>query len=199
MNKRVLTLSVLLPSMLMMFQNCGDKPEQQNVPEQKTAALNVENSGPFNESFTKLIESYYSLKDAFVTADTVKVNSAAAALSGISGGLRTEEIKGDTSGTIRETAKYFAGTISTSAVALSAEPKVEEKLREFNMITDALWSLTRTVKYEGQKVYYQFCSEAFDNTGAYWLSNKIDTDDPYIPGNAKTCSEVRDSLDYGKK
>lgn len=199
MKKPFLTLFVLLASVLVMFQYCGDKPEQDNVPEQKTAALNVENSGPFNDSFTKLIESYYSLKEAFVAADTIKVNSAAASLAGLADGLKTDEIKGDSSGTIRETAKYFAGTIGGSAKALSAEPKVEDKLREFNMISDALWSLTRTVQYEGQKVYYQYCEEAFDNTGAYWLSNKIDTDDPYMPGSAKSCSEVRDSLDYGKK
>lgn len=197
MNRRFLTLFLLLTGVFFAFQFCGNKPEQEKVPEQKSAALSSEVSGSFSESFAKLLQSYYSLKDAFVNADSVKANSAATALSANSDSLNVDEIKGDTSGTIRETAKYFAGTISGSAKALAAEQKTEEKLRELNMITDALWSLTRTVKFDGQKVYYQFCSEAFDNTGAYWLSDKIESGNPYI--NAKSCSEVRDSLDYGRK
>jgi Cu(I)/Ag(I) efflux system membrane fusion protein len=79
---------------------------------------------------------------------------------------------------------------------MTGESKMEDKLREFNMITDAMWSLTRTVKYGGQKVYYQFCPEALSNMGGYWLSNKIDTVNPYIRNG---CSEVNDSLDYSSR
>lgn len=197
MNKRFLILSVLLIGIFLAFRFCSNKPEQEKVPEQKPAPLSSEVSGSFNESFAKVLQSYYSLKEAFVNSDTVKVNSAATSLSGNSDGLKVEEITGDTSGTIRETAKYFAATISGSAKALAAEAKTEEKLREFNMITDAMWGLTRTIKYNGQKVYYQFCSEALDDMGGYWLSDKIDSGNPYI--SAKSCSEVRDSIDYGKK
>lgn len=197
MNKRFLILSVLLVGIFLAFRYCGDKPDQEKVPEQKPAPLSSAVSGSFTESFGKLLQSYFALKEAFMNADTVKANSAATMLSAYSDSLKVEEITGDTSGTIRETAKYFAGTISGSAKALSAEPKTDDKLREFNMITDALWGLTRTVKYDGQKVYYQFCSEAFDNTGAYWLSDAIDKGNPYISN--KTCSEVRDSLNYGRK
>jgi Cu(I)/Ag(I) efflux system membrane fusion protein len=98
---------------------------------------------------------------------------------------------------IRETAKSFATNISGSAKTMADEGKIEDKLREFNIITDALWSLTRTVKYGGQKVYYQFCSQALDNMGGYWLSDKIDTDNPYI--RTQSCSEVNDSLDYSTR
>jgi len=113
--------------------------------------------------------------------------------------LNVQELRGDTSGTIRENAKYFAGTISGSATAIKGEPKLEEKLREFDMITDALWSLTRTVKYDRQKIYYQFCPMAFDNRGAYWLSDKRDIQNPYFAGKMPDCGELADSVDYGKR
>ena len=200
MTKRMLIVSVLIICILVIFKFCGNKPEQDEVAEQKPVPLNIsQNSGTFNESFSKLLHSYFSLKDAFINADISKVNSAAIEVIQHADSLDISELKGDTSGMISETAKYFAATISGSAKAVAGENKAEDKLREFNMITDALWSLTRTVKYEGQKVYYQFCPAAFDNTGGYWLSDKIDSGNPYIHDKGKDCSQVNDSLDYSKR
>ena len=198
MNKRVIIVSLLLVSIFLIFKYCSNKPEQPNDVEQKPAPLNVsKNSGAFDDSFSKLLESYYALKNAFVNADISKINAAAAQLQQNTDGLNIDEIQGDTSGMIRETAKSFATNISGSAKTMAGEGKIEDKLREFNMITDALWSLTRTVKYGGQKVYYQFCSQALDNMGGYWLSDKIDTDNPYI--RTQGCGEVNDSLDYSTR
>jgi len=200
MTKRMLIVSVLIICILVVFKFCGNKPEEVKVPEQKPVPLNIsQNSGTFNESFSKLLQSYFSLKNAFINADTAKVNSAAVEVIQFADSLDISELKGDTSGMISETAKYFAATISGSAKVVAGENKAEDKLREFNMITDALWSLTRTVKYEGQKVYYQFCPAAFDNTGGYWLSDKIDSGNPYMHDKDNDCSQVNDSLDYSKR
>jgi len=196
----MLIVSVLIICILVVFKFCGNKPEEVKVPEQKPVPLNIsQNSGTFNESFSKLLQSYFSLKNAFINADTAKVNSAAVEVIQFADSLDISELKGDTSGMISETAKYFAATISGSAKVVAGENKAEDKLREFNMITDALWSLTRTVKYEGQKVYYQFCPAAFDNTGGYWLSDKIDSGNPYMHDKDNDCSQVNDSLDYSKR
>lgn len=196
MNKRLITFSVLVICLFLIFKFCSNKPEEK-VVEQKPAPLSVsKNSGAFNESFSKLLESYYSLKNAFVNGDLSKVNTAAEQLKRSADSLGIDEIHGDTSGMIRETAKSFATNISGSAKTMTDESKIEDKLREFNMITDAMWSLTRTVKFGGQKVYYQFCPEALDKMGGYWLSNKIDDDNPYI--KSKNCSQVNDSLDYSR-
>jgi Cu(I)/Ag(I) efflux system membrane fusion protein len=146
-----------------------------------------------------MLKSYYALKNAFTNADITKVNSAAGQLGQHADSLSLNEIKGDSSGMIRETAKSFASNISGSANTILGDNKIEDKLREFNMITDALWSLTRTVKYDGQKVYYQFCPLALDNMGGYWLSDKIDTDNPYMSDKSKGCNEVNDSLDYSRR
>nr|MBA4168268.1 DUF3347 domain-containing protein [Chitinophagaceae bacterium] len=62
-----------------------------------------------------------------------------------------------------------------------------------------LWSLTRTVKFDGQKVYYQFCPMAFKNQGAYWLSDKREIRNPYLSSKMPTCGEIADSVDYSKR
>ena len=196
MNKRVVIFSVLVITIFFAFRFCSNKPEQERVVEPKPAPLTVsQNSAPFNESFSNLLQSYYALKDAFVKGDLKEVNSAAAQLANKAEGLNINEIKGDSS--IRETAKYFGSTISASAKTITSEVQPDAQFSEFNTITDAMWSLTRTVKYDQQKIYYHFCPKALDERGGYWLSDTIETNNPY--GQKETCSDVTDSLDYSKK
>lgn len=199
MGKRAITLILVLVAIFVIFKFCNNKPEKKAVPEEKQAPLSIgQNSGAFNQSFTALLASYYSLKDAFVASDTAKANTAASTLIKNADSLKVSEIQGDTSGMIKETATVLAQTISTSGNALTAEKSIEDKRREFEMITDALWSLTRTVQYDGQKVYYQYCPMAFNNKGAYWLSNSREISNPYFGDKMPKCGEVADSLDYSK-
>lgn len=175
----------------------GDKtaPEQQ-----KDQPLNVsKNSGAFVQSYDLLLSSYYSLKDALVASDSIKANMAASQLLVNADSLKLDEVKGDTSGMIRETARTFTTTIHSSAEALQKESGLEEKRKDFEMITDALWSLTRTVKYDGAKVYYNFCPMAFNNKGAYWMSNSSKIKNPYFGEKMLECGSVEDSVDYSQR
>lgn len=157
-----------------------------------------ENSGPFNQSYQQLLTGYYNLKDALVASDTSKANAASKELIVYADSLKIQEINGDSTGMIRETARTFTGTISGSAQALVKEPTLEAKRKEFEMISDALYTLTQTVRYGGEKIYYQYCPMAFDNRGAYWLSNRPVIRNPYFGDEMLECGEVKDSLDFGK-
>jgi hypothetical protein len=199
MSKRFVLFSILVVIIFLLFRYCSSKPEE-IVEEEKPVPLGVsQNSDAFNQLFDRLLQSYFLLKETFVAGDPSKINAAASALLTNADSLNINEIRGDTSGTIRENAKYFTATISGSATAIKGDTKMEDKLREFDIITDALWSLTRTVKYDRQKIYYQFCPMAFDNRGAYWLSDKRDVRNPYFAGKMTDCGEVADSVDYGKR
>jgi len=198
MNHRAVTLILLVMVAPLVFWHCGSTKKEER-PADRTAPLTITGAtGAFNESFAQLLDTYYSLKEAFVEEDSTKVNAAAKTLQLNSGSLKVEELQGDSTGMIKETAKQFAETIAGSSVALAAEQDMEAKRREFNMITDAMWSLTRTVRYNGSKVYYQYCPMAFDNAGAYWLSNSRQVRNPYFGSKMLSCGEVADSLDYSK-
>lgn len=198
MKKGVLTLSLLLVAIFIIFRFCNTKPDK--VMQEKSVPLSIsENSGSFNESFSQLLQSYFSLKDAFIESDTVKVNAAAGELMQYADSLHVNEIKGDSSGTITETAKIFSATISSSAQALAAEKGIEEKRKEFETLSDALWSLTRTVRFDKQTVYYVYCPMALDNKGAYWLSDKKEIRNPYFGNKMLNCGEIADSVHYSKR
>jgi hypothetical protein len=200
MGKRAIILLAVVVVIVLAFKFCGGKPDKNPPAEVKDKPLAIaENTGAFNQSFNALLTSYYSLKDAFVSSDVNKVNSAAAELIKSADGLKISEIKGDSTGMIKETAKQFAQTLSGSAKTMAGAADIEAKRHELETVTDALWSLTRTVQYDGQKVYYQYCPMAFNNKGAYWLSNTTEIRNPYFGDKMLKCGEVADSLDYSKR
>lgn len=173
------------------------RADDSNTDTDSSQPLTVQiNSGVFNTSFDQLLNSYYSLKDGLVAEDTLKVNAAATQMIQFADSLALNEIKGDSTGAIKSTAMNFTGTIAGSSKALVTETGLEAKRKEFEMITDALYNLIRVVRYDGNKVYYLFCPMAFDDKGAYWLSNESQIKNPYFGKKMLTCGNVADSLDY---
>ena len=195
MKKVVLIVVILVIAAFVTYLFRSSEADKPKAEKPKPLSLG-QKSGAFNDSFNELLTAYFSVKDALVESDTVKANAAAANLAIASEALKTDEITGDSTGMIKATAKSFAGTITGSALGLKGEKNIENKRQEFEMISDALWSLTRTVKYEGQKVYYQFCPMAFDNKGAYWLSKDANIRNPYFGDKMLTCGSTQDSLEY---
>ena len=75
----------------------------------------------------------------------------------------------------------------------------DEKRKELEIMTDAMFNLSRVVKFDGEKIYYQYCPMAFNDKGAYWLSKSRDIKNPYFGDKMLNCGSVEDSLDYTKR
>lgn len=195
----IISLAAIVLISRPFFCSSDDKKTDNAVDNTKQQPLSItKNTDVFNQSFTQLLTAYYGLKDALVASDTAKASAQARSLVLAADSLQVNEIKGDSTGVIKETAKNFTGTISSSAKALATEKDIKAKRKEFEMIADAMWSLTRTVRYSGQKVYWQYCPMAFNNQGAYWMSNQREILNPYFGNEMLNCGSVEDSLDYSK-
>ncbi len=201
MKKRLLPVLILLvvaAGGFAAYQFLWKKDDKPAGEKQKPLAIE-ENSGTFNQSYAQLLAAYYQVKDALVASDTAKASAAGRELVTAADSLKVGEIQGDSTGKLKEVAKVFSGTISGSAQALVGEQDINGKRKEFEMIADAIWNLTRAVRYGGQKVYWQYCPMAFNNKGAYWLSNDRDIKNPYFGSQMLECGSTEDSLDYSKQ
>lgn len=176
-----------------------------NEPVQKPLAVS-KNSDAFNESFEKMLNSYLDLKNALIDYDTAAANAAAGQLAIASDSLKIDELKGDTTGTIKEMAKNNSGTILGSAKGLIGEKDIVKKKVEFRMISDALYDLVRIVRYDRQKIYHQHCPMAFNDTEeAWWISTSNKIQNPYLgkkhpkfKAGMLECGDITDSLDFSK-
>jgi hypothetical protein len=204
MRKLILLVVLFVAAGLLVYRLWSDKKTAQ--PQTHDQALRIsKNTGPFNTAFAELMTDYFAIKDALVNWDTVKADQAAYVVAAKADSLPVNQLKADSD--IVKTAQSLAISISGEAKGFSGETGYEGRRRSFNMLTDELYNLVRTVRYDGQTIYHIRCPMAFgDSAEGYWLSSTPSVINPYL-GNkhpvykAKMvgCGEITDSLDFAKK
>lgn len=195
----VLTIAVVGVGVAVYFL-FFNKSEKSGPPEEKQKPVAIgQHTSTFTQSYSELITAYTGLKDALVASDTAKATAAALKLAIASDSLKINEIQGDTGNVIKPTAVTYTSMITSSAKGLAGESSLSEMRKEFEMIADNLWQLTRVVRYDGQKLFWQYCPMAFNNRGAYWISSERQVRNPYFGNDMLECGKVADSLDYSAK
>jgi Cu(I)/Ag(I) efflux system membrane fusion protein len=188
-------LVYLLPLVLLACGSADDsypKDAAANNPV-KTSSHSV----AFTSSFQKLLDTYYSL-----TGSLVDGNDSLAAKLGVALANRADSVNlagMEKDSTIYETTKAILESVKSEATGLSGEANIENRRKSYQMVSDAMYDLVRTVKYEGQTIYHQFCPMAFNNQGAYWITNSPDIKNPYFGKAMPNCGETKDSLSFGSK
>jgi len=142
----------------LLLQACAgpDKPDTQATEPDKVAspAFVSRNAETFNQPFEHLLNTYFSLKNAFVEYDTAKINAVSKELAAEAGTIPVAELK-DPSGVVQITAKDGAATVKNAAKEIGMQADFTRKQRQFQNISDAMYELVRTVKYDKQKIYHQ--------------------------------------------
>jgi Cu(I)/Ag(I) efflux system membrane fusion protein len=143
-----------------------------------------------------LTDAYFLLKENFIAENDTAINATAKKLMLAADSLLFKELKADSS--IIETATSFTQSLSAELKGLIGEKVLLQKRKSFNVVTDLVYNLIRTVQYDREVVYYQRCPMAFEegDPNAFWLSKSSDIRNPYHPKTMLTCGEVIDSLKY---
>jgi hypothetical protein len=202
--KKVLFLLVVILALVVVYWLVFKK-DRNTIENVKQVPLTVSNqTGEFNIAFGNLLNSYFDLKDAFVNWDTSKVNQLAMRLKEEADSLPVQQLKADS--TIIQMVGNYAKSISGESVGIKGETDIAEKRKSFYTLSESLYELVRTVRYNGQVIYHQHCPMAFgESEEAYWLSNNSKVVNPYIgnkhpkyKGTMVNCGDVTDSLDFRK-
>ena len=181
--------------MVIILVSCGSG--DQGAGEVATPLAQTKNTNAFSESFSDLLTNYFHLKDNLVLSNDSLAIASANLLIGSAERLKLDDLKADSS--IVLMAKSSAETIVAEAKGLVGEKDIEGKRKSFQMISDNMYDLIRTVRYDKEVVYHQFCPMAFNDAGAYWLSKTSDIKNPYFGKKMLTCGEVKDLLDFRGK
>ena len=173
-----------------------------------------ENSGPkqqplkvgkhseeFNQSISAMVTEYLSLKETFVNADTAKIKEQQRKFITAIDSMKLDELKKDTTG-IFQSAQLLIGDIRSNAEAISNETDITEMRQDFRMVSENLFPLLKTIRYEGEKLYWQNCPMAFgEGKDASWLSNTEEIVNPYLgknhpeyKGTMLHCGEIKDTI-----
>ena len=189
----------LLYGLSLLLAACGssdDKAKEQPILPQGPLSKSA-NSDTFNLSFGKLMADYYALKEGFIAEKDSAIAQSARNMMVSVDSLQLKALKADSN--LVATAFTYTSGISSELKGLLGEKKIDEKRKSFQVVSDQLYDLIRTVRYDQAVIYYDYCPMAFNDQGANWLSNTADIRNPYIPKKMITCGEVKDSIDFRAK
>jgi hypothetical protein len=181
---------------LFALASCDDNGGKNNVPEGAPLTTQGNNSDIVNYGIVGIVNEYYAIKDAFVLENDAIINQHALAMQK---GIDTLDLK-SVQGTNLEKDKntQLISEIVAALKTLLNEKEIDAKRKPFQTISDKLYDLIKSVRFDKQIIYLEHCPMAFNQTGANWLSNTPDIKNPYIPKKMIDCGEVLDTLDFTK-
>jgi len=141
-------------------------------------------------SVLRILNGYYTVKDAMVTSDAAQVKSAAEALLEVITQFDTNGL--DEAVAVRLTGEVDAIRYGTQNVA---EAETIDAQREYlPALTENMIGLVTHYVVTDQPVYKQYCPMAFNDKGAYWLSSNDSVINPYFGDMMLRCGEVVETL-----
>jgi len=146
----------------------------------KQSSLSVsKHSEAFNKSMALVLNAYYEMTEGFVNWDTTAINSSGQELKVALDSLKIDELQKDT--IIYLTVLDYYNNAKAEVASIIADPSIAEKRGSLNILSDQLKTIWTTVKYDGQKAYWQECPMAFgDEKSGNWLSKTKDVRNPYL-------------------
>jgi Cu(I)/Ag(I) efflux system membrane fusion protein len=79
---------------------------------------------------------------------------------------------------------------------LHTSKSIEQQRAIFETISDNMYELVASMKPAGVATYKQYCPMAFNDKGAYWLSDTSYIQNPYFGKKMLICGEVQETLHY---
>jgi len=202
MKRGLLLLAVLaVIGTIAWYSLVTKRTPKEEVPKEQPVAVS-QYSPEFNRSIDTFLNSYYNLTEALVNWDSIAVTNTAQTMDQALAHVKWNDLQKDT--VIYQTATSDTGNFRNDLNVLSGTDDLTTKRHSFHGLTQNLYDLLRTIKYDGTKLYLQQCPMAFgDNTEGVWLSKNEKIRNPYLglhhpkyKGSMISCGETKDTLNF---
>ena len=176
-------------------QQSGTSSSADTTAQSTSGDLQAPFSNEFYDSLKVTMAAYYQLSGALVKSDTLAADLAAVSLKQHLDSLPIARLGVDSA---RESELAVnAGDIAAELKGLLIEKGGLDARREsFNMVSEMMYDLVKATGLKGSTVYRQYCPMAFNDKGAYWLSDKAEILNPYFGDAMLTCGSVTDTLRF---
>jgi Cu(I)/Ag(I) efflux system membrane fusion protein len=153
----------------------------------------TEISAEFRGNLSEVVTQYFKLKNALVKDQVTPAKSAGNDMSQILAKVDASKFKGS-----EKTAWETLNNKLRDALAkVKGAKDIAELRKHFELLSTEVISLTENYGVNQDLVYKDYCPMAFNNKGAYWLSETKDITNPYFGASMLACGEVKKT--YSKK
>ena len=161
---------------------------ESKVPE--ASAPQFEAPKDFQVQLGNVFAKYTALKDAFVDSDPDKVRSEAASTSQAVGQVDMKLLTGKA----HDEWMAHLNPISNALKEIGNSSDLESQREAFSALSDNLYKSIKAFGLGGKEAFYEFCPMAFNNEGAYWLSDSEQIRNPYFGDKMLNCGVVKEKL-----
>lgn len=174
---------------------------KQEDPKEQPISLK-KHSSAFNDNINNVVNSYISLKDAFIEADTLQIKAKTADFIAAVNHIDTLEIKKDTAA-VFETIMATIVDVRSNAESILNQTDITEMRRDLSSLTEMMFPVFfNAIQYEGPTLYLQNCPMAFNDTEpANWISKTKEIMNPYMgkkhpkyQSGMLNCGEIVDTI-----
>ncbi|MEZ4904261.1 MAG: DUF3347 domain-containing protein [Spirosomataceae bacterium] len=153
---------------------------------QGTYAQSITVNSEIKTSISKVLTTYYDLKNALVADDGPTASQQASFLMASLSKLPMEKMTEAQHALLME----FAGKIKEDAQYINDTKEVKKQRDHFNALSNALFSLVKGLHANENPVYQQYCPMK----KVYWLSDNAAIKNPYYGKMMLTCGKVTETL-----
>ncbi len=191
-------LAIIFLALIIFLAYCFFFKKNSDVSQPKQEPIKVKkHSEAFNQNISNMINHYLDMKNAFVNADTLQIKLTCQTFITVIDTTNLTELNKDDS-TIMIAAQQEVSDMKANASAMLMENEITEMQQDFRMVSENLYPFLKTIGYEGAKLYWLSCANAFgENREGNWISNTNEIKNPYKNNSGTSqlnCGEVKDSL-----
>lgn len=186
-------IGYILFAALLVFAGCNSNTPVAEKKKVEKGPVTSKLSAQGTARLISLLTSYYALKNALVATDAAKAKAASGQLAGETWNMAAF-LQADS---VNKTAlQPYLDTIAAQSKTIEGiDDKTCEKQRiAFGVISSAMFGMLKSTDIKNGGVYKQYCPMAFNDKGAYWLSEEEEIKNPYFGKKMLECGEVQDSL-----
>ena len=144
----------------------------------------------FQEQLGSVFSSYVELKEAFVDSDAKQVQSEARETKEALAKVDMKLV----SGAAHNDWMSYLTPIQNSLNEIQSAADIEAQRKSFSRLSDNLYKSAKAFGLGGKEAFYEYCPMAFNNEGAYWLSDQEEIRNPYFGDKMLTCGELKEKL-----
>jgi membrane fusion protein, copper/silver efflux system len=167
------------------------KPSMMLRPESKTMEVPQE----FRNQITGVANAYFEVKNALVDDDPETAAEAAREV--------TDALSETNMSLLKDNAHdhwmMLLEPLKEATTMIAGTNDIEKQREHFDMLSRHIVEMTESFGLGIDKVYRQFCPMAFDDKGAFWLSESDEILNPYFGDMMLNCGEVTDIYRQGQK
>ena len=153
----------------------------------------TEISTEFSGNLSEVVAQYFKLKNALVKDQVAPAKSAGNEMNLVLAKVDASKFKGS-----EKTAWATLNNKLKDALAkVKGAKDIAELRKHFEQVSTEVIFLTENYGVNQDLVYKDYCPMAFNNKGAYWLSETKEITNPYFGASMLACGEVKQT--YSKK